>query len=184
MEDVRALTEARSPGGAGFSLVEVLVASLLLLVVILGIVPLFVSSMLNNAAGSEMSLVTNAGKSSVEEYMGFAFLSAEVSNPGPGTERVVSEYWADATHAWLTGTPPNGDEMERDITLRQYAISDLNDDGQLNSPFASPPATGGGVDVFPVHLREIEVDITGETSEGALAFARNKRIVLRTLRAF
>ena len=162
----------------GFSLIEVLIAAALMLFVMLGLLPLFVRSMVHNSSGRESSLVTNTGKSTIEDLLSVDFDNARIVNDTGAAFKTTGQHFDHTTNTWVAGTP--GGTMRRNITIRQFSGSDLYDDGQLNTPFGTP-----GAGFAPVHLREIEVEILGvDTTSQATGLALNKDIVVRTLRAF
>ena len=62
------------PGRArGFTLVEVLIAAAILLVVALGILPLFMRSIVSNMEGSDHTQVANAARARAEEFFQLPF---------------------------------------------------------------------------------------------------------------
>jgi hypothetical protein len=175
---------------AGFSLVEALFASALVLVMMLFILPLFTRSMVQNLSGRESSIATTHGKWTLEELYQLP-LDRDVlwvgagTLPGgdPGLQACAA--WDPATHAWVnydcaTEEPVDavaGALWGRSTTLRQYAMNDLYYDGDraLNTPLP------GDTPLEFVHLREIGVSVEGERS-GLLGPAR--QIDLVTLRGF
>ena len=174
-------------GERGFSLVEVLIASALLFMVMIGLVPLFLQSVLNNASGNQSSIVSNAARSGAEQLFAYDYNSpALVVTEGAQNQKEVTQYFDHTTQQWVDApTIATGQQMERTVTLRQFQLRDLEDDGVLNQPFLSPNATGGAVNIFPVHLREIEVEVAGRAVDGgALGRVLNKSVTVRVLRGF
>lgn len=162
---------------AGFSLVEVMFAAVLLLIVILGILPMFAQAGFSNFSGNESSLVSNHGRSRVEEYFQLPFNSAELTIDA-GTEKVVDEYFSKADQIWKAGAPPPGDPAEwtRTTTVRQYNIESFAD-GEVDPADALP----AGTPPINVHIKEILVTVRGTRLGGPWGPA--KRIALRTLKS-
>ena len=164
---------------AGFSLLELLVASFLLVTVLLAIVPLFMRSIQNNAAGNDHSQISNYSKSQVEELFQLDFDSPRLDIPAGQTEVSTDEHWSRADHEWKAGLPVSGlSPWIRTTTVRQYNISAIDSD-PTNFDFAKTGALDGGAGAGSVHLKEIIVSV--RSNSGALGPSR--RIVLRTLKA-
>ena len=64
---------------AGFTLLEILIASFVLLVTALGVVTLFTFSMGSNAAGFESTMTSNLGRSIIEEFLQVPFDSPRLA---------------------------------------------------------------------------------------------------------
>lgn len=95
-------------GQEGLSLVEVLIAAAILLIVAVGILPLFTRSMLNNVSGYDSTQATSHGKSELETLFSNSVDSIEMTNPAPtqlvraiaggGDEMVLNDQF------WYQGT--------------------------------------------------------------------------------
>lgn len=165
--------------GAGFSLVELLVASFLLVTVLLAIVPLFMRSIQNNSAGNDHSQISNYSKSQVEELFQLDFDHVRLDIPIGQTEVSTDEHWSRADHEWKAGLPASGlAPWIRTTTVRQYNISSIDGDA-TSFDFAKTGALDGGASGGSVHLKEIIVVV--RSNSGPLGPQR--RIVLRTLKA-
>src|SRR5436305_13986434 len=81
-------------GEAGFSLVEALVATGILLVIAIGVIPLFASSILNNTRGSDSTVSTNHSRSQVENLLQLPFNSPSLSVPATVSQAETDEWWA------------------------------------------------------------------------------------------
>lgn len=141
---------------SGFSLVEVLIASAIFLVIALGVLPLFAQAIRSNLSGQDATDVSNLSKSRVEELLQVPFDTLEV--PAGQTEGVTKEHWSAATKTWKAGmTPATGDAAlwYRTTTIRQFALSDLQDNGVADTPLPGGTAPGS------VHFKEIVVEIRG-----------------------
>ncbi len=165
----------------GFSLVEVMVASLILLVLILGVLPLFTRSMINNQAGNDYTKLSNHGKSRVEEFFQLRFDDPRLTIAGGGTEATFDDYWSISSEKWLPGPAPAGDsEWNRTVTVRQFNLGTSIDKDTTTVDFQATAALDGGADAISVHLKEILVEV--ERAEGG-PLGPQRRIVLRTLKS-
>jgi len=166
----------------GFSLIEALFAGVLVLVMMLFILPLFTRAMSQNVSGRESSIASTHGKWTLEELNQLPLDRTQFELVS-GDELVECKYWDRATKRWEddTGTfacgdaPPAGTLWHRETRYQQFAISDLMDDRELNTP------TPGGTPFEFVHLRELAVEIQGER-ENPLGPAR--RLDFVTVRGF
>lgn len=166
-------------GEQGFSLIEVLIASGILLVVALGVLPIFAQAIVNNRAGADYTQATNFAKSELERLYALPFSSFELQVEGEETERV--QYFSLAQQIWIDGEAPPADPplWTRTTTIRQYGLGglvDLDKDGTLDDPLP-----GGTPDTF-VHVKEIEVRVESGRSGGPLG--AGKRITLRVYKSY
>ncbi len=154
----------RSP--RGFTLIEVLISAALLLVIAIGILPLFTRSIISNAEGYDHTQVANAARARSEEFFQLPFNSPELTLLA-GTKRVYDEYFSEQTRVWVDGTVPAGEEAlwTRTTTIRQYSVNDLS------TPLANtaPAPT--------VHLKEILVTVQS-TRSGPLGMGKQITVQL------
>ena len=162
--------------GAGFSLIEVLVASVLLLVVVMGLLPLFALSLSNNLAGREYSVASQHGRSQVEEYVPLPLDHPELTVPLGQPEAVLDEVLDPATDRFTAAAVGVPVAWSRTTTVRQYNVRDLYDEGRLVNPLP------GGSAPNHVHLREVIVEVESEREAGALGAGR--QVALSTVRGF
>jgi prepilin-type N-terminal cleavage/methylation domain-containing protein len=169
---------AVSQGERGFSLIEVLIASGILLVVALGVLPIFAQAVVNNRAGADYTQATNYAKSELERLYSLPIDSPDLEITETETVRV--QYFLQAKKEWVTALPADDVPLwTRTITLRQYSLGgviDVDKDGVLDPPL---PA---GTPVAFVHLREIEVQVQSGRAGGP--FNTGKRITLRVFKAY
>ncbi len=170
----------------GFSLVEALFASALILVMMLFVLPLFIRAMVQNVSGRESSIATTHGKWTLEEANGLPLDREVLSAAGftlpdgdPGRETCAT--WDPEEEEWVdydcSQDVPAGRSWARDTTLRVYSLSDLYYDG---TRILDNPLPGDTPPEF-VHLREVAVAIEGQRS-GPLGPAREMDLV--TLKGF
>jgi hypothetical protein len=181
----------RSPrqrnGQAGFSLIEAIVAAAIILVIAIGLIPLFLRAMVNNTAGGDSTFVGTAGLSQVETDFGLFFNDPTMTIPVGATSTVpVVEtfYQGDptqmgaVTQGWAPSGATGGTGLQlwtRTTTVQQFNVTqDLADDGILNTPEDGSALPG------LVHVKQIQVVITSGRTSGLLT---GKTITLRMLKA-
>lgn len=179
MEDRASALIRRTRGERGFSLIEVLIASGILLVVALGVLPIFAQAIVNNRAGADYTQATNIAKSELERLYSLPFASPELQVVGAATERV--DYFSQYQQKWISGPAPTADPAlwTRTTTIRQYSLGgvvDIDKDGAFD-----PPLPEGTPATF-VHVKEIEIRV--ESGRGGSPLGGGKRITLRTYKAY
>jgi hypothetical protein len=155
-----------SPSEAGFSLIEGLIATALLLLVLIGILPLFSNAMLNNLRGNDASQVANGTVDGFERLSSLPFDNFFI-NVAAGDEIVQTDVWALEGDGWvpdIAQSPVTGDKVQftRTATIQQYHINDLTEDGRLDNPL-----NAGATDAS---IKVIELDLSGERALGGPAF--------------
>jgi prepilin-type N-terminal cleavage/methylation domain-containing protein len=166
-------------GQHGFSVVEVLIASLIFLVIAVGILPLFAASTRNNADGREATEVSNFGRSAIEDLMQASFNDARLTVPNASTVLTRTEYYSKATQTWVTGTATSADPAlwQRRTRVRQFNISDMADDGILNTPLL------GSAELGQVHIKEVEVEVWHARDVGSISLGAPQHFTVRMLKA-
>lgn len=169
----------RPAAARGLSLVETTIAAALLLLVAVGVLPLFAQALSNNLAGADSSTASNTARSQVEELFQLPFNSNQLTLV-TGNELVVESYYSLADEEWKPGPEPpdNSDPAlwTRTATIRQYSVAALQD-GLLE------PSEALEADAPPgqVHFKEIEAAIVGTRTAGPLGPSR--RITVRLLKS-
>ena len=177
MKDDRTLPSP--PSGhqaAGFSLVEVLIAAALLLVVTVGILPMFTRSITNNIQGKQATEATNEARSELERLVQLPFDDIELTLTS-GTELVRNEKYSKNSHQWYdVGSFPSGEVVvfTRTVTVRQFNISAL-DDAILDTA----ELLDASADPQLVSLKEIEVQVVTPPS----GMTPGKQVTLRMYKA-
>ncbi|MDX1501678.1 MAG: prepilin-type N-terminal cleavage/methylation domain-containing protein [Thermoanaerobaculia bacterium] len=144
-----------APVERGFSLLEALVASALLLMIVVGVLPLFTRATIDNLTGFEASQIANLARSQMERCLEHDFDHPEMSIPTGRSRRETVEHYSAAARRWKTGSTAAGGDRAvwvRTTTVRQYHVSALSD-GELEESEALP----GGAPAEHVHLKEITV---------------------------
>ena len=142
------LSRRRSPavaprGDAGFSLVEGLIAALLLLFVALGVIPLFTRAMESNISGHRSSHMSTFVSALFEEENQLPIDRDEwnIAAEPDGVKTFDLMYWVTGRQNQSAGIPDtSGDEKwtlnpvpvidglviwQRDVSVRKYSLSDL-----------------------------------------------------------
>jgi type II secretory pathway pseudopilin PulG len=198
----------RSRGGErGLSLIEALIAMALLLLVAIGILPLFTRAMVNNAAGSEATQAANHARQQLEELGQLPF-NNDVLAIAAGNQLLTEDAYfsgdqnRQGDEFFAAAGAGNGFELwDRTTRVRQFGmrgvvdddadnvidglvgLEDDNDDGEIDSPLAA------GTDVAFVHFKELSVELasprddpSGARGPGPLGAAPAYRV--RTFKSF
>jgi Tfp pilus assembly protein PilV len=162
----------RRRGTAGFSFIEVVIASLLLLMIAVAVLPMFTEAAASNETGREYTDVSNFARSRAEEFVQLQF-NAEPVTITAGTSRVHDEYFSATSKKWLAGTTATSPDRAlwlRKTTIRQFEAKDVT----LSTPL---PA---GTEPLRIHVKEVQVEVHG-ASVGSL-FGPAKSITVRALK--
>lgn len=153
---------------SGFSMVEVLVAGVILVVIALGLIPLYGRSIRSNVDGFDYTQVSNFAKSRAEEYLQYPFDAPPLIVP-PGSEELeVQDFYSDAEREWVP-VLADGDAalFTRTTTVRQFRVADLDE-----------PLDGGDL----ADVKEITVRVAGTRVPGS-PLGAGKTIAVRVLKA-
>lgn len=177
---------APSSAVAGFSLVESLIAALILLIIALGLIPLFARALRDNTAGADATQASNHGRARLEEYQQLPFNNQDLALAPGSLTLDRDESWAqgdrddvgDADEGWWPGAPADRGLLlwHRTTTVRQYGMNDL-DDSRLNAPLP------GGTQPAFVHLKEVEVRLESGRPD-ASPLGPGRQITFRVLKPF
>lgn len=161
----------------GFSLIEVLVALAILMIISVGLLPLFTRAVISNSSGAQSTDASNFARSRLEEFVQLEWNALPMLIDGEAN--TFEEYFSFADRTWKDGLPPAGDPAlwTRQTIVRQYGVDALAD-GLIEPDEAQPGA--GGVTPQSVHLKEIEVTVQGGREGGVFGLPR--RLTLQTLR--
>lgn len=187
------LTPARR-GIAGFSMIESLIAAGILLIIALGLLPLFARAIQDNTTGNDATQSTNGSRTRIEEMLAPPFLHEALVVPEGGNQKQTLDAWTqgnadetgDADEGWWSDPTGKGRTLwNRTTHVRQYSIGALAD-GELEPPAAdgTPPseALPGNTQPIFVHLKEIEV-VIGNPKQGSI-LGGGQGITLRRVRPF
>ncbi|MGD2115802.1 MAG: hypothetical protein PVG07_12155 [Acidobacteriota bacterium] len=174
----------RSPAvRGGFSLIEVLIAALLLLVILLGVVPLFIRSMTYRVEGRESTAVGSFARTRVETLLQLPFDHPDLTVPAGSNELETVEYRTLDGRVWSRDAALADQAIwTRTTRVRQFGAGDLADgdtDGDGDDLDRPLP---GGTNPRSVQLKEIEVRIESPREAGPLGPA--EELTVRALKAF
>jgi len=206
----RRVTLPSRRGERGLSLIEALIAMALLLLMAIGILPLFTRAMVNNAAGSEATHSANHARHRLDELGQLPF-NNDALEVTAGNELLLQDrYFSGNQHLqgdedWDAVGAGSGFELwDRTTRVRQFrlvfppgavdtdldgvidalsGLDDTDDDGEFDAPLGPTP------DLSSIHLKEIAVELasprddpTGARGTGPLGAAPAYRV--RTLKQF
>lgn len=161
---------------AGFSLIETIVASLILMVVALGVLPLFSRAMVSNFSGAESTSLSNMASGRAEELYQLPFDHAELTVPAGSTERLVDECWTAEDGHWIAGTAAEAEAEDKQVLwTRQTRIRQFNVNDLLTN---TPTPLDGGTPPGSVHVKEIDIEVASERTDGILGPNRSLRVRL------
>ncbi len=168
---------------AGFSLLEVLIASVILLFVAIGVLPLFQRAMANNTQGREITQVVHRAKSEMEEIIQLDFNDALLTWTG-ADETEITQYWDDANEAWITVADltavPDGTDYTRQIRVKQFNLDEL----QSNETTAQWTALPADAPPNEVHLKQVEVEVAVHRGRSTAAGGIGRNLVIRSFKSF
>ena len=178
-------------GEAGFSLVEALIAAAILLIIALGLLPVFSRAINDNVSGNDATQATNGSRTELEEMLQLPFGNTRLVVASGQTQTQAKDYYTRAKADAATGTYKIGDATEgwttdataagrgpilwnRTTTVQQYGITDLND-GKLDTPL------DGSTQANFVHLKQVQVQIDNPKKD---LFGNGQGITLTVIKAF
>ena len=184
---------------AGFSIVEVLVGFVILLLVLMGLLPLFTRAVVHNVSGHEATTVTNHGTTRLENLFQVSFNNWEV-DIGAGNVRQTVDYWArdladdPGTETWTDDASGQLATWRRTTEIRQFSINGVNDtnlDGILDEIRGLEDtdhdgyfdnALPAGTTPNAIHLKEVRVVL--ESQRSPFGSGEPTELTLRSLKAF
>lgn len=130
LRDGRPKNRQAAPGyrfAAGFSIVEVMVAGVILAVIALGLIPLYSRSIRSNVEGFDYTQVSNFAKSRAEEYLQYPFGSAPLDVPDGSEELEVQDFYSAEKREWVEEVAAEDAALfERTTTVRQFRAAALD----------------------------------------------------------
>jgi hypothetical protein len=141
---------------AGFSLIEGLIGAGLLLIVLIGILPLFTRAIIDNTAGADYTRAAQYAKSRVEDFAKSRITSATYGVAPGTTQTVIDEYLVPGTpNTWapVGGPLPRLAEWERTSTVQGYYYTVPFSVGTPLDGGASPPADFWQIQVVVKNLQ-------------------------------
>lgn len=175
--------QSRRVRAAGFSLLEVLMATVLLAMVLLGVMPLFARSSLSNREGWQLTQVTNRARLHMETLSSLPFDSPDLTIPAGETELETTDLWSVVQEAWIPEAGFPGDEQpaySRTTRVRQFSSTAVS---RTDIEFADAEALVGGTNPSRVHLKEIEIRVNSGQPSNLIILGRRKAVSLKLLKS-
>jgi len=176
-------------GEAGFSIIEALIAAAILLIIALGLLPVFSRAINDNVTGNDATQATNGSRTELEELLQIPFNNQRVVVAAGQTKTETKDFYTrakadastgayeigDATEGWTADVTGRGPVLwNRTTTVQQYGITDLND-GKLDTPL------DGSTQANFVHLKQIQVQVDNPKKD---LFGNGQGITLTVIKAF
>lgn len=154
-------------GEAGFSLVEGMIAALILLFVILGVLPLISQSMANNVLGNDSTMQAQAAIDGLEDFSSLPFNAEVYSVPAGSTSATFADVFTLNSNRWIDKATfdlaPGSDEAQftRTATLEYFGASGIvnDDEDELLGALDGSVATD---DPGSFHFKRLRVRIQNE----------------------
>ncbi len=170
----------------GFSLLEVLVASTFLLVMILGVLPIFSRATISNMQSRDVTAANALARATMEEYVQIPFDDARLT-VGAGTELATTSYLDNSTKTWQAYTTPDPPANAsyswlRTVTVRQFHISAI-DDGELVTDVAAAnlDALDASADSSNVHLKQVLIEV--EKRSNIASMGRPRKVTINLVKS-
>lgn len=160
------------------SMIEAVLAAVILLLIAVGILPMFTRSMASNASGADSTYVSNMATARAEEMLQLPFDAEPLTLAAGSTSRVFDEVYTEEDGTFIVGTEATAKSAgkrplwTRVTTIRQFSISDLD------TPIAGTASTSPDLSV---HIKEIEVEVGGLRQNGPLGGSKN--LAVRVLKS-
>lgn len=187
MESRAATSKGR--GESGFTVVEGLVAAAILLLIAIGLLPLFARSILNNARGSDYLQASTHAASGLEDLQRVPFNNFDIRLNGGSGSLARSAYTRSgfgsgtpvSAEDWTAGAPAAGITplWTRNFRVRQFGIHAL-DDGVITDDEALP----GGTDPIFIQLKQIEVELNSGKAAAVGGMEAINPVRFRLLKSF
>lgn len=150
---------------AGFSLLETLIAAALLMLILIGILPLFERSRMNLLQGYDASRVSNAATENFEQLLALPFLSFDTNLPDGADRGTRTDFWLLEGDRWAAAVPV-GDraQFQRFTTIDQFGVSSVVDDDE--DLFDAGTELPGGTVAADIHYKRLTTDIVNPRVDG------------------
>ena len=161
------MIESRRRREAGVTLVELLIASVLLALILLSIAPLFISSMKSNYAANEYTSIHIMARDRLEQLMSLPVTDARLNAGTYNTNDLPTVLPDPATGV----PPPAGTPGVLNALQRTYVVTNF-----INAPAGAvpipPPAVAWGVTpvAAPNPCSFKRIDVTVQSTSGTVGF--------------
>ena len=178
------------------SLLEVLIATAVMLVIALSILPLLLRSLANNHRGAEATQVSAFATAQLDELLQMPFDKGSlVIGDGVSEKAWVERQLLSAAvetpqliaqtpnERWQTDDATAGEvvQWERSVQIQQFSLSDIEADPVSGISSLDTPLTGNTAAEL-VHLKQVEVRVRGGREAGALGAGQD--LTIRVLKAY
>jgi Tfp pilus assembly protein PilV len=140
---MRASPKFRRAHEAGFTVVEGLIAALLLAVILVGILPLIDRAKQNNLQGNDATYESNAIVDRLETLYSLPFFHVDLTLADGATSLTADDWFLQSTRVWTETEPTDSDKRyTRSSTVEYFSSEDLeneldaNNTGTFDSPIA------------------------------------------------
>ncbi len=164
----------RGRAQAGFSLIETLIAAAILLLILIGILPLFERSRMNLIQGYDASRISNATIENSERLLslpfnGFLTNVNDDAGGGAGLMTQRTDFWLLEGDTWADAVPA-GDRAQftRTTTIEQFSVADATDDDMIL--FETP--RDSTTQANQIHMKRILTDVVNPRLDGPAATFR------------
>lgn len=177
-------------------MLEVLIATGVMLVIALSVLPLLLRSVANNTRGGEATQAASFAGAQLDALLQMPFDRGPMVLADTTAETVMVETQtlaADVSVPELMVEPPDARWQDGDVAdtetmqwrrttrVRQFGLTDLEPDPGTGLTSLDQPLPGGTAAQF-VHLKEVEVRIESGREAGALGAGQD--LTIRVLKAF
>ena len=178
------MNRRRAARQQGFSVVEALIAAALLLIIAIGVLPLFTRAIVSNVSGDDSTKVSHFSRSQTENLYTQPWNSSDLEITSGSIHALPPQYFRDpdpnstGDEVWTPTLPtaPSERRWQRDADIRQFSIRSI-DDGTLSMSEALPATSLPG----DIHFKVIEVRVQGLRQAGPLESP--KQIAVRMIKA-
>jgi prepilin-type N-terminal cleavage/methylation domain-containing protein len=162
----------------GMSLIEVLVGVAIMMIIAMGLIPLFSRSIRQNREGANFTDLTNVARTTLEEYVRYDFNAPQLTLAPGKVDLTVQQYYDTTSAQWVAipATIPYTARFQRTIVVEQFTAGDLTDNGSLDDPL------DGGVTKDAVQVKRIRV-LVRPLWKFEAAFGRPTPVQVETLKA-
>lgn len=158
-----------------------MIASVILLVIALGVIPLFVRSVTLNQEGRLASIATSIASSELERLMDSPFNGPELTLGPSQSEILVEEYQAEQGGDWELATnytEEDGYAFHRIVRIRQFGLGALSATSGTATTLDEAERLPEGTPENQVQVKEIVVQV----ESGPFAGGSAKQVTLRVLK--
>ncbi len=182
----------RRDARAGFSLIETLIAAAILLIIALGLLPLFTQAIVNNSLGNDYTQASTHSKVELETLQKMPFENLDLALADGQLQAVRASYLEQGIVGhpvgplrWLADEP-DGPLWTRTTQIRQYNVRALSDDDwrfeeDERKPGGNPVLAPGELldeNANSIQIKSIEVQLNSNKRDTPLGGINRMTFVL------